>query len=139
MYIKNKQLYTHGKWTNRDNVCTLYQLSGPSLTTDHPPSTTSVCPVIWRAPGPTKKRTACAISAGIEGRPMGVNRFLHVTSVVVTHDRDLAFGVADRIAIINEGRILTIGTPDEVKRFNNPLIQKFLHADFKRDPESKPL
>src|SRR5471032_1089622 len=58
---------------------------------------------------------------------------IHVTSIVVSHDRDLAFGVADRIAIINEGRIVTIGTPDEVKRFNDPLIQKFLHADFKRE------
>jgi phospholipid/cholesterol/gamma-HCH transport system ATP-binding protein len=68
-----------------------------------------------------------------------LKRKIHVTSIVVSHDRDLAFGVADRIAIINEGRILTIGTPDEVKQFNDPLIQKFLHADFKRDPESKPL
>jgi phospholipid/cholesterol/gamma-HCH transport system ATP-binding protein len=60
---------------------------------------------------------------------------IHVTSVVVSHDRDLAFGVADRIAIINEGRIVTIGTPDEVKKFNDPLIQRFLHADFKREPQ----
>jgi phospholipid/cholesterol/gamma-HCH transport system ATP-binding protein len=59
---------------------------------------------------------------------------IHVTSLVVSHDRDLAFGVADRIAVINEGRILTVGTPDEVKRFNDPLVQKFLHADFKREP-----
>src|SRR2546423_2495995 len=43
---------------------------------------------------------------------------IHVTSVVVSHDRDLAFGVADRIAIINEGCIVTVGTPDEGKRFN---------------------
>jgi len=57
---------------------------------------------------------------------------IHVTSLVVSHDRDLAFGVADRIAVINAGRILTIGTPDEVKRFNDPLVQEFLHADFKR-------
>jgi phospholipid/cholesterol/gamma-HCH transport system ATP-binding protein len=56
-----------------------------------------------------------------------------VTSLVVSHDRDLAFGVADRIAVINEGRILTIGTPDEVKRFNDPLVQNFLHADIKRE------
>ncbi|MGH7990257.1 MAG: ABC transporter ATP-binding protein [Limisphaerales bacterium] len=56
---------------------------------------------------------------------------IHVTSLVVTHDRDLAFGVADHIAVINEGRIVTIGTPDEVKRFNDPLVQKFLHADLK--------
>jgi phospholipid/cholesterol/gamma-HCH transport system ATP-binding protein len=60
---------------------------------------------------------------------------IHVTSLIVSHDRDLAFGVADRIAVINEGRILTIGTPDEVKRFNDPLVQKFLHIDFKREPQ----
>jgi len=55
----------------------------------------------------------------------------HVTSLVVSHDRDLAFGVADRIAFIHEGRILAIGTPDEMKRRPEPVIQKFLHADFK--------
>ena len=51
----------------------------------------------------------------------------------MSHDRDLAFGVASRIAIISEGRILTIGTPDEVKQFKHPLVQQFLHADFKRE------
>jgi phospholipid/cholesterol/gamma-HCH transport system ATP-binding protein len=56
---------------------------------------------------------------------------IHVTSMVVSHDRDLAFGVADRIAVINEGRLLTVGTPDEVKAKADPLIQKFLHADLK--------
>jgi len=55
---------------------------------------------------------------------------IHVTSLVVTHDRDLAFGVADRLAFIHEGRILAIGTPDEMKRRSEPVIQKFLHADF---------
>src|SRR5207249_10141975 len=41
---------------------------------------------------------------------------IHVTSIVVTHDRDLAFGVADRVAVMNEGNILALGTPDEVRR-----------------------
>ncbi|MGA2865814.1 MAG: ATP-binding cassette domain-containing protein [Verrucomicrobiota bacterium] len=57
---------------------------------------------------------------------------IHVTSLVVTHDRDLAFGVAERIAVINEGRLLTVGTPEEVKRSPEPLVQKFLQADFRR-------
>ena len=57
---------------------------------------------------------------------------IQVTSLIVSHDRDLAFGVADRIAVINQGRILTIGTPDEVRRNEDPLVKKFLHADFKR-------
>jgi phospholipid/cholesterol/gamma-HCH transport system ATP-binding protein len=55
-----------------------------------------------------------------------------VTSLVVSHDRDLAFGVADRIAVIHQGSILTIGTPDDVRRHPNPLVQEFLHADFKK-------
>jgi phospholipid/cholesterol/gamma-HCH transport system ATP-binding protein len=53
----------------------------------------------------------------------------HVTSIVVSHDRDLAFGVADRIAILNEGKILFVGTVDEVKNHSDPLIKKFIHAD----------
>ncbi|HMP81665.1 MAG TPA: ATP-binding cassette domain-containing protein [Verrucomicrobiota bacterium] len=64
---------------------------------------------------------------------MQLKKRIHVTSLVVSHDRDLAFGVADRIAVINEGVILTIGTPEEVQRFPDPLVQRFLHADFKRE------
>ncbi len=62
-----------------------------------------------------------------------LNKRIGVTSLVVSHDRDLAFGVADRIAVIAEGKILTIGTPDEVRRNTDPLVQKFLHIDFKRE------
>jgi phospholipid/cholesterol/gamma-HCH transport system ATP-binding protein len=64
---------------------------------------------------------------------LNLKRRIHVTSLVVSHDRDLAFGVADRIAVIAEGKILTIGTPEEVKNFKNPLVQNFLRADFKRE------
>jgi len=56
---------------------------------------------------------------------------IHVTSLVVSHDRDLAFGVADRIAVINEGRILAIDSPDNIKNKPDPLIQKFLNANLK--------
>jgi phospholipid/cholesterol/gamma-HCH transport system ATP-binding protein len=62
-----------------------------------------------------------------------LNKRIGVTSLVVTHDRDLAFGVADRIAVIAEGNILTIGTPDEVKQNNDPVVKKFLHIEFQRD------
>ncbi len=60
-----------------------------------------------------------------------LHKRISITSIVVTHDRDLAFDVADRIAVITEGKILAIGTPNEVKGNRDPIIQKFLHADFK--------
>lgn len=61
-----------------------------------------------------------------------LNERIHVTSLVVSHDRDLAFGVADRIAVINDGNILTIGTPDEVRQTKDPLVHDFLNANFRR-------
>ena len=73
------------------------------------------------------------VSAMVIGEEiLRLNERTHVTSIVVTHDRDLAFGVADRIAVIIEGNIVAMGTPDEVKAKQDPLVQKFLHADIKR-------
>lgn len=43
---------------------------------------------------------------------------LHMTSVFVTHDQEEALEVADRIVVMNEGRIEQVGTPDEV--YHNP-------------------
>jgi phospholipid/cholesterol/gamma-HCH transport system ATP-binding protein len=61
-----------------------------------------------------------------------LNERIHVTSLVVSHDRDLAFGVAHRIAVINDGTILAIGTPEEIKQCQNPLVRDFLNASFRR-------
>jgi phospholipid/cholesterol/gamma-HCH transport system ATP-binding protein len=55
-----------------------------------------------------------------------------VTSLVVSHDRELAFGVADRLAVMSDGTILTIGTPDEVKNHRDPRVQEFLQAHYQR-------
>lgn len=74
------------------------------------------------------------LSAAVIGREiLELNRRTGVTSLVVSHDRDLAFGVAHRIAVINEGAIIAIGAPDEVKRSSHPVIREFLHADFKTE------
>ncbi len=71
------------------------------------------------------------VSAVVIGREIrDLNRRIGVTSLVVSHDRDLAFGIAHRIAVINEGNIIAIGAPDEIKRSHNPVIQNFLNADF---------
>ncbi len=61
-----------------------------------------------------------------------LNERIQVTSLVVSHDRDLAFGVADRVAVIDDGHILTIGTPEEIRRTNDARVQHFLQASFKK-------
>ena len=50
---------------------------------------------------------------------------LHVTSVFVTHDQDEALEVADRIVVMNEGRIEQVGTPNEV--FHRPQTEFVMH------------
>jgi phospholipid/cholesterol/gamma-HCH transport system ATP-binding protein len=72
------------------------------------------------------------LSAVIIGEEiLNLKERIHVTSLVVSHDRDLAFGIADRIAVINEGRILAIDSPEAIKKKSDPLIQKFLNANLK--------
>jgi phospholipid/cholesterol/gamma-HCH transport system ATP-binding protein len=61
-----------------------------------------------------------------------LNEQTGATSLVVSHDRDLAFGVADRIAVISDGAILTIGSPEEVRQNKDPRVTEFLSAGFKR-------
>jgi len=51
---------------------------------------------------------------------------LGVTSVVVTHDMVSAFKVADRIAMLYKGRIIEIGTVDEIKNTENPFVKQFI-------------
>ena len=51
---------------------------------------------------------------------------------MVSHDRDLAFGIADRIAVILEGRIVAIGRPEDVRNMDEPTIKNFLNAKFSR-------
>lgn len=50
-----------------------------------------------------------------------------VTSIVVTHDRALALSIADRIAIIMDGKIVALGTPAEISRSTDPAVTNFLN------------
>jgi phospholipid/cholesterol/gamma-HCH transport system ATP-binding protein len=57
---------------------------------------------------------------------------LGVTSVVISHDIGSAFHIGDRIAVINEGRIVEEGTPDEVRNTKEPFTRHFLATWFGR-------
>ncbi|MBI4972017.1 MAG: ABC transporter ATP-binding protein [Candidatus Omnitrophica bacterium] len=51
---------------------------------------------------------------------------LNVTAVVVTHDMTSAYKVGDRIAMLYDGKIVGIGTPDEIKNSKDPVIHQFI-------------
>ncbi|MBF0540829.1 MAG: ABC transporter ATP-binding protein [Nitrospirae bacterium] len=51
---------------------------------------------------------------------------LKVTSVTITHDMVSAYKIADRIAMLYKGKIIGIGTPEEIKNTSNPVIKQFI-------------
>jgi len=53
---------------------------------------------------------------------------LCVTSIVVTHDMASAYKVGDRIALLHRGRIVFIGTPEEVRGTENPQVRQFIEG-----------
>ena len=67
-------------------------------------------------------------SSTIDRLIRSTRRIIGATSVVVTHDMNSAFSVADRIAMIYEGRIIEMGTVDEFKQSPNPKVQQFIHG-----------
>ena len=63
-----------------------------------------------------------------------------VTTVVVSHDRDLALTISDRVAIMFQGRIHAIDTPAGIRASRNPLINDFLNPQIDlRNPRFKKL
>jgi phospholipid/cholesterol/gamma-HCH transport system ATP-binding protein len=60
---------------------------------------------------------------------MDLTRKLQITSVVVTHDMNSVFRIADRIVMLHQGNILQIGAPDEIKHSKNPLVQQFITGE----------
>jgi phospholipid/cholesterol/gamma-HCH transport system ATP-binding protein len=54
---------------------------------------------------------------------------LGVTSVVVTHDMNSAFKVADRIVMLHEGHIVFDGTPDEIQKCEVPEVKRFVEGE----------
>jgi ABC-type transporter Mla maintaining outer membrane lipid asymmetry ATPase subunit MlaF len=54
---------------------------------------------------------------------------LSVTSVMVTHDMRSAYKVANQIAMLYNGSIIEVGTPDEIRGSNNPVVQQFIRGE----------
>lgn len=53
---------------------------------------------------------------------------LGVTSLVITHDMKSAYAISDRIAVLYEGVVVEVGTPDEIRTTKNPVVKGFVEG-----------
>ncbi len=69
------------------------------------------------------------ISLGTAGELIRqLNDALGITSIIVSHDLEETFLIADRVIILANGKIAAQGTPDEVKNSSDPLVHQFVNA-----------
>ena len=69
------------------------------------------------------------ISLGTAGQLIRqLNDALGITSIIVSHDLEETFMIADRVIILANGKIAAQGTPDEVKNSTDPLVHQFVNA-----------
>ena len=57
-----------------------------------------------------------------------MDRTLNTTTVTITHDMKVAFKIADRVAMLYQGRIVEEGTPEEFQQSANPIVQQFIEG-----------
>ena len=68
------------------------------------------------------------MSAVIDKLIADLSKKLLITSVVVTHDMQSVFRIADRIAMLHKGKVLEVGTPTEIKATKNGLVRQFIEG-----------
>ncbi len=60
---------------------------------------------------------------------IGLNETLGVTTVIITHEMVSAFRVAQRMVLMDQGKFVAAGTPDEMRNSNDPLVRQFVNGD----------
>ena len=66
------------------------------------------------------------ISSVIDELIINLSERSKVTSVIVTHEMDSAFRIATKMAMLYRGTIIEVGTPEELKASQNPVVAQFL-------------
>ena len=65
----------------------------------------------------------CAV---IDRLILDLTRKLNLTSIVVTHNMESVFRVADRVAMLYQGKLLEVGTKQQIKNSKNEVVQQFI-------------
>jgi phospholipid/cholesterol/gamma-HCH transport system ATP-binding protein len=68
---------------------------------------------------------------GVNELTLELQRTMGVTSIVITHDLSAAFMIADRIAMLYKGRMIAVGTKDQIRANQHPVLQQMLTGSTK--------
>lgn len=58
-----------------------------------------------------------------------LSKKLLLTSIVVTHNMESVYRIADRVAMLHKGQVLEVGTPEQIKNSKNPIVQQFIKGE----------
>ena len=67
-------------------------------------------------------------ASGIDELILRLRDALGLTMMIITHDLDLLWQVADRVAVLGEGRIIEVGTMHELSKSQHPLIREYFYG-----------
>jgi phospholipid/cholesterol/gamma-HCH transport system ATP-binding protein len=62
---------------------------------------------------------------------MELKQEVNLTTIIVSHDLNFALYLSDRVAMMHDGQVVAIGTPEEIKQSQNPLVRKFIYTTTK--------
>ena len=71
-------------------------------------------------------------AAGLDRLILELRETIGMTVVVVTHELESAFKIADRIVVMDNGRILAAGSPEEIRNSADPRVHQFLSREADR-------
>jgi len=54
-----------------------------------------------------------------------------LTTIIVSHDLNFALYLSDRVAMMHDGEVIALGTPDEIRNSQDPLVRRFIYTTTK--------
>lgn len=82
--------------------------------------------VFYDEPSAGLDPVVCAV---VDNLILDLSKKLLLTSVVVTHNMESVFRIADRVAMLHDGVVLEIGPPAQIKESKNKIVQQFIHGE----------
>lgn len=69
------------------------------------------------------------VCAVVDKLIVDLTKKLNLTSIVVTHNMESVFRIADRVAMLYKGKLLAVGTPQEIKESSDEIVQQFINGE----------